>query len=133
MPNPTPNSKYPQAYNIAEVGTNDAEINLYGEVVATRPVDFWTGKPLPGDYIEQDAFLRDLDELSTKDNITVHINSVGGDFYAGLAIYNRLRSLNASITTINDSLAASAGSIIFVAGDKGKRKVNAGSNLMIHA
>lgn len=132
MPNPTPNSKYPQAYNIAEVGTNDAEINLYGEVVATRPVDFWTGKPLPGDYIEQDAFLRDLDELSTKDNITVHINSVGGDFYAGLAIYNRLRSLNASITTINDSLAASAGSIIFMAGDKGKRKVNAGSNLMIH-
>jgi ATP-dependent Clp endopeptidase proteolytic subunit ClpP len=76
--------------------------------------------------------LKDLDQLKGKDHVTVHINSVGGDFYAGLAIYNRLRNMNISVTTINDGLAASAGSIIFMAGDKGQRKVNAGSNLMIH-
>lgn len=119
-------------YTIAMVGDNDAEISLYGEVVQSHPTDFWTGEKVPGSFIALDEFLRDLDELNTKRNITVHINSVGGDFYAGLAIYNRLRSLNASITTINDSLAASAGSIIFEAGDKGKRKVYAGSNIMVH-
>lgn len=119
-------------YTIAMLGDNDAELNLYGEVVGSRPVDWWTGEPVPGNYIAVDELLRDLDELNTKDNITVHINSVGGDFYAGLAIYNRLRTLSASITTVNDGLAASAGSIIFMAGDKGKRKVHAGSNLMIH-
>ena len=119
-------------YTIAMVGQNDAEINLYGEVVSTRPIDWWTGEAVPGNYIAVDEILRDLDELNSKDNITVHINSVGGEFYAGLAIYNRLRNLSASVTTINDSLAASAGSIIFMAGDKGKRKVHAGSNLMIH-
>lgn len=117
-------------YTIAMVGLNDAEINLYGEVVQSRPVDWWTGQPIGGNFICVDEFLKDLEELSTKDNITVHINSVGGDFYAGLAIYNRLRNLSANITTVNDGLAASAGSIIFMAGDK--RKMHAGSNLMVH-
>ena len=109
---------------------NTAEINMYGEVVATRPVDWWTGNPIPGNFIAQDEFLRDLEELAGKDSITVHINSVGGDMYAGIAIYNRLKGLAAKVTTINDGLAASAGSLIFMAGDT--RKVNAGSNLMIH-
>ena len=127
---PTNNGTMP--YTIAMVGQNDAEINLYGEVVKTHPVDWWTGEKVPGNYIALDEILGELDELNTKDNITVHIHSVGGDFYAGLAIYNRLRNLNASITTVNDGLAASAGSLIFMAGDKGKRKVHAASNLMIH-
>lgn len=132
MPKPIPFSTGTKPYTIAMVGQNDAEINMYGEVVRKRPMDWWTGEPAKGNFIALDEFLEDLDELKDKDNITVHINSVGGDFYAGLAIYNRLRSLKASITTINDSLAASAGSIIFMAGDKGKRKAYAASNLMVH-
>ena len=119
-------------YNIVLDGNDGAEINMYGEVVQTRPVDWWTGQPIEGNFIAVDEFLKDLDQLQGKDHVTVHINSVGGDFYAGLAIYNRLRNMNISVTTINDGLAASAGSIIFMAGDKGQRKVNAGSNLMIH-
>ena len=118
-------------YNIVvNEDTNSAEINMYGEVVATRPTDWWTGEAIPGNFIAQDEFLRDVEGLSGKDSITVHINSVGGDMYAGIAIYNRLKGLAANVTTINDGLAASAGSLIFMAGDT--RKVNAGSNLMIH-
>ena len=123
--------KFPiKSYNIANVGENDAEINMYGEVVSSRPTDWWTGEPVPGNFIALDEFLQDLKDLESKDNITVHINSVGGDFYAGLAIYNRLRSMKANITTINDSLAASAGSIILQAGNT--RKVRAASNTMVH-
>lgn len=118
-------------YNIVvNEESNSAEINMYGEVVATRPIDWWTGNPIPGNFIAQDEFLRDLEGLAGKDSITVHINSVGGDMYAGIAIYNRLKGLAAKVTTVNDGLAASAGSLIFMAGDV--RKVNAGSNLMIH-
>lgn len=117
-------------YTITMEGENDVTINMYGEVVESHPVDWWTGKLIPGNFIALDDFLRDLDDLGTKDNITVHINSVGGSLYAGLAIYNRLRGLPAKVTTINDALAASAASIIFQAGDT--RKMNPGSNLMIH-
>ncbi len=119
-----------RAYNILDVGENDAEINMYGEVVDTRPINFWTGEPVGGNFIMLDEFLRDLDGLKDKANITVHINSVGGDLYGGISIYNRLKALPANITTINDGLAASAGSIIFQAGNT--RRMNAGSNLMIH-
>lgn len=119
-----------KAYNILDVGENDAEINMYGEVVDTRPIDFWTGEPVGGNFIMLDEFLRDLDGLKSKANITIHVNSVGGDLYGGISIYNRLKALPANITTINDGLAASAGSIIFQAGNT--RRMNAGSNLMIH-
>ena len=117
-------------YNIAETGENDVEINMYGEIVEAVPTDFWTGEPIEGNFIAIDRFLRDLDGLKDKKNITVHINSVGGDLYGGIAIYNRLKSLPGNVTTINDGLAASAGSIIFQAGNT--RKVHAGSNIMIH-
>lgn len=117
-------------YTINMVGENDAEINMYGEVVEQHPTDWWTGEPIPGNFIALDDFLADLDGLRTKDNITVHINSVGGSLYAGVSIYNRLKELPANVVTINDGLAASAASVIFQAGNP--RKVNAGSCLMIH-
>ena len=109
---------------------SSAVINMYGEVVSARPVDWWTGEPIPGNFIAQDEFLKDLSELEGKDEVTIHINSVGGDMDVGIAIYNRLKGLAGHITTINDGLAASAGSLIFMAGDD--RKMHAGSNLMIH-
>ena len=130
MPIPMRNNTLLKPYNIVYEGEDGATIDMYGEVVETRPTDWWTGQPMSGNFIMLDEFLNDLKSLEGKSNITVHINSVGGSFYAGLAIYNRLRTLGASVTTINDSLAASAGSIIFMAGDK--RKAYAGSNLMVH-
>lgn len=117
-------------YNITDLGNNQGEINLYGEVVDDRPVDWWTGQPVQGSFIVVSEFLKDLEALGAKEKITVHINSVGGSLYGGIAIYNRLKSLSAQVTTVNDGLAASAGSIIFQAGNP--RKVNAGSNVMVH-
>lgn len=118
-----------KAYSIKMIGPTEAELNMYGEIVSDRPRD-WDGNPVQDGYIVASELLADLDELRTKSDITIHINSVGGDLYAGVAIYNRLKELPANITTINDGLAASAASLIFQAGDT--RKVNAGSNLMVH-
>ena len=118
-----------KAYNMAVLGDNSAEINMYGDVVAIVPTDWRTGERLSG-YIGVDEFLEDLEAIKDKDNIVVHINSGGGDLYAGLTIYNRLKTVKGTVTTINDGLAASAASLIFQAGDV--RKMNAGSNLMAH-
>lgn len=117
-------------YEIIMKTDGEAEVNMYGEIVTTRPVDWWTGESVPGDFIVVDEFLEDLDDLKDKTKITVHINSGGGDLYAGLAIYNRLKELPAEIITVNDGLAASAASVVFQAGDT--RKVNASSTVMVH-
>lgn len=118
-----------KAYNMTILDDDSAEINMYGDVVATVPRDWRNDEPLPG-YIGLDEFLKDLDEIKDKNFITVHINSGGGDLYAGLAIYNRLKAVKGTVTTINDGLAASAASLIFQAGNI--RKMNAGSNIMAH-
>ena len=81
-------------------------------------------------YIALNDLLPKLDALDGKSRVTVHINSVGGDLLSGIAIYNRLKSLSGQIITVCDSLAASAGSIIFQAGDV--RQVYASSTVMVH-
>lgn len=124
-----PKEKRVKAYNMAVLDDDTAEINMYGEVVSVLPRDWRTNEPIPG-YIGLDEFLNDLDGIKDKSQITVHINSGGGDLYAGLAIYNRLKNVKGTVTTVNDGLAASAASLIFQAGNV--RKMNAGSNLMAH-
>lgn len=115
---------------MAILDDDSAEINMYGDVLMKTPRDWQTKETLPGSYISAEEFLNDIEDIKDKNNITIHINSGGGDLYAGLAIYNRLKRLNGHVTTINDGIAASAASLIFQAGNT--RKMNAGSNLMAH-
>ena len=62
--------------------------------------------------------------------IDVRLNTPGGDFFDGVAIYNALVSHDAEIHMYVDGLAASAGSLIAMAGDKIFISENA--FLMIH-
>ena len=62
--------------------------------------------------------------------VTVNIFSYGGDALAGLAIYQMLAAHDAEVTTNVLGVAASAGSVIAMAGDK--RVVPANGALMVH-
>lgn len=62
--------------------------------------------------------------------VTVYINSPGGDMFEGIAIYNRLREHSQEVTTKVLGLAASAASVIAMAGEK--REVAKTAFLMIH-
>lgn len=58
------------------------------------------------------------DELNAgQGNITVWINSPGGDVFAAAQIYNMLRDYKGSVTVKIDGMAASAASVIAMAGD----------------
>lgn len=78
---------------------------------------------------EAHSFARDISGLDV-DTLTVHINSPGGDAFAGIAIMNALRDHKADVHVIVDGLAASAASIIAMAGDT--ITMNLGSQMMIH-
>lgn len=117
-------------YNFKEIGSDSVEVNMYGQVVENRPIDWRTGKPSKGLYIVLAEFLKDLDIYKEKGEITFRINSVGGDLVAGVAIYNRMTELKGDTVAVVDGLAASAASVI-LQGAK-KRKVFAGSRVMVH-
>jgi ATP-dependent Clp endopeptidase proteolytic subunit ClpP len=64
------------------------------------------------------------------ESIVIHINSPGGDAYSGLALYDFIKSSQIPVTTIVEGIAASAASLLFLAG--GKRAMTQNSTVMIH-
>lgn len=87
-------------------------------------VDWWTGEGVTAKRIA--GVLRSIG----KNPVTVNINSPGGDMFEGLAIYNLLREHPAKVTVRVMGLAASAASVIAMAGDE--IEMGLGSFLMIH-
>ncbi len=85
---------------------------------------WWTGEGVTAKRVA--GILRSVG----KNPVTVNVNSPGGDMFEGLAIYNLLREHPAEVTVRVMGMAASAASIIAMAGDK--IEMGLGSFLMIH-
>lgn len=68
--------------------------------------------------IQSSDFVRQLKELKADTTLRIRINSGGGSAFEGLAIYHALRKFNGRKVVEIDALAASAASIIAMAGDE---------------
>lgn len=99
-------SKFWQVKN--EVNGN-SEILLYGPIAGES--SWWRDEVTPKN------FAADLESLGGRD-VTVRINSGGGDVFAAHAIHNQLVAYKGRVTVVIDGLAASAATIIAVAGDR---------------
>lgn len=122
-----------KCYAMSSTDGQTAEIQMYGDVVEMWPTDWWTGEKLTGNYIAQDEFLSDLTAVEGCSEVTLRLNSYGGDAVVGIVIHNRLRELAAKgvrLTCIVDGVAMSAGSVIMCACDN--VRVNPSSLVMIH-
>lgn len=86
--------------------------------------DFWTGGGFTAKRMS--AALRQIG----KNAVTVKINSPGGDLFEGIAIYNLLREHPAKVTVDVMGWAASAASIIAMAGDD--IRMGLGTFMMVH-
>jgi ATP-dependent Clp protease, protease subunit len=87
----------------------DAEIIIYDEIGQS----FWNE-----DSIGAKQFIDDLAALGDVENITLRINSPGGDVFDGVAIHNALKNHNAKITAHVDGIAASIASYIAMAANR---------------
>lgn len=89
-------------------------------------IDSWGGDwgVSAADVIDALQLIGDVPEIS------VRINSPGGDYFEGVAIHNALVRNGARVTVYVDALAASAASVIAMAGDE--IVMGPGSQLMIH-
>lgn len=97
----------------------DVEMWLYDEI----------GPPGSG-AIDAGSVVDAVSKMPKNKRLTVRINSPGGSVDQGIAIYNALARHPGGVTTINDSLAASISSLIFMAGSE--RIVAENSLSMIH-
>lgn len=86
--------------------------------------DWWTGGGVTAKGVSEQL------KAMRGQPVTVMINSGGGDMFEGIAIYNLLREHDGEVTVKIVSLAASAASVIAMAGDR--IEIGAASFIMIH-
>jgi ATP-dependent Clp protease protease subunit len=73
-----------------------------------------------------------LDGEDPESDILMYINSPGGVIYAGLAIYDAMRLVNADVRTYCVGAARSMGTVLLTAGAKGKRYALPSSTIHMH-
>ena len=114
--------------NFKKVSETETEMYVYGDIRKPDFIDAWFG--LPTDDLTDSYTLKDALQKVDTPNLTVRINSYGGDVSEGLAIYGLLSEFKGHLKTIVDGFACSAASIIFMAGEE--RVVPENGLLMIH-
>ena len=82
--------------------------------------------------ITLETVLEQIKQSDPNEPLNVHIHSVGGQVYDGLAIYNVFKALPQKVNTISSGLVASIASIIFLAGDRKTRVINRTDSFLIH-
>ncbi len=73
-----------------------------------------------------------LESENPNADISLYINSPGGDVSAGWAIMDTMQYIKSPVSTIGMGLVASMGSVLLAAGEKGKRFVLPNTQVMIH-
>ncbi|MEW6462943.1 MAG: head maturation protease, ClpP-related [Pseudomonadota bacterium] len=106
--------------SIQAAAVDDNSISIF-DVIGQ---DYWTGEGVTAKRIA--GALRAIGE----DDVVVNVNSPGGDMFEGLAIYNLLREHQGHVTVKILGVAASAASIIAMAGDE--VQIARAGFLMIH-
>lgn len=98
-----------QVLAVRAKGPTKGELTLYGNIGASFWEEGITAKSVADALKAMDPAVNEL---------TVRINSGGGDVFDGVAIYNRIKQFKGKKTVIVDGLAASIASIIMLAGDE---------------
>ena len=108
-----------KSFRVVAKDDGPAEVLIYGDIGAE---EFFGG-------IGAEEIYHELKALKNED-ILLRINSNGGDVFEGLAIYNHLKDYGGRVDVVVDGLAASAASVIAMAGDS--IHMNRGAQMMIH-
>ena len=107
-PQAQPKNKHFWTFRASAEENAAPELILYGDIASET---WW------GDEVTPRQFTEELDALGAVPEIVVRINSGGGDVFAANAIYTRLKDNAAKITVKIDGWAASAATIVAMAGD----------------
>lgn len=113
--------------NLKKLNEKETELYIYGLISKKDFIDAWFGT---GRDKTEALGLKDALEQVDTPNLTVRINSKGGDVDQGLAIYSLLSTFKGHVKTVVDGFACSVASVIFMAGEE--RIVPENGVLLIH-
>lgn len=115
---------------IEERSTNFREIDVFSRLIMDRII--FLGSEINSDTANIIvAQLLYLDSVEQKD-ISIYINSPGGEIYSGLSILDTVGFIRSSVSTVCTGLAASMAAILLACGAEGKRMALKHARIMIH-
>ena len=116
---------------IEERKLNVAQMDVFSRLMMDRII--FLGVQINDDVaniiIAQLLFLASVD---SKADISLYLNTPGGQVSSGLAIYDTMQLIQPDVATICTGMAASMGSVLLCAGEKGKRSALPHSRVMVH-
>ena len=116
---------------IEERRMNVAQMDVFSRLMMDRII--FLGVAIDDDVANIiTAQLLFLESLDPSADISLYINSPGGKVSSGLAIYDTMQLIKPSVSTICTGMAASMGSVLLCAGEKGKRFALPHSKVLIH-
>jgi ATP-dependent Clp protease protease subunit len=116
---------------IEQSGRGERAYDIYSRLLKERVV-FLVGPIHDGMANLIVAQLLFLESENPDKDIHLYINSPGGSVSAGMAIYDTMQFIKSQVSTLCTGLAASMGSFLLAAGEKGKRYCLPNSRVMIH-
>lgn len=121
---------YPTIIEERDSAMRVSEMNVFSRLIQDRII-FLSGQV---DNLSMDTMIAQMLYLNSVDNrdISLYINSPGGDVLAGLSLIDTMNFINSDVSTICLGMAASMGAVLLSCGAKGKRFVLPHSRVMVH-
>ena len=116
---------------IEESPKGERSFDIYSRLLRDRIVMI-SGQIEPAMANTVVAQLLFLESENPNADISLYINTPGGDVTAGWAIMDTMQYIKPHVSTIGMGLVASMGSVLLAAGEKGKRFVLPNTEIMIH-
>lgn len=116
---------------IEERKMNVASMDVFSRLMMDRII--FLGVPIDSDVANiVQAQLLYLASIDPNSDISIYLNTPGGDVNSGLAVYDTMQIISPDIKTVCTGIAASMGAVLLCAGAKGKRSVLPHSRVLIH-
>lgn len=116
---------------VEQTNRGERAFDIYSRLLKERVI-FVTGGV--EDYMASvvTAQLLFLEADNPKKEISMYINSPGGVVTSGMAIYDTMQYIRAPVSTVCIGQAASMGSLLLTAGEKGMRFALPNARIMVH-
>jgi ATP-dependent Clp protease protease subunit len=116
---------------IERTARGEREFDIYSRLLNERII--FLGTPIDDQIANLViAQLLHLESSDPDKDISMYINSPGGSIYSGLAIYDTMQFIKPEVQTMCVGVAMSMGSLLLMAGAKGKRVSLPNSRILIH-
>ena len=122
---------YQNPYILEERKLNVTQMDVFSRLMMDRIIFFGTEFTSESCNVVN-AQLLFLESLDPGKDISIYVNSPGGECYSGLSVIDTMDFISSDVATICTGMAASMGAMLLVSGEKGKRSALPHSRVMIH-